>query len=78
MKKGFIWFVTFILVAVAAFLIISLCLASNHGKTLTEEWESWKIEKVEEKTDKDVESDADNTATDGVVSDQGFVVDPIL
>lgn len=59
MKKGFIWFLTFILVAVAGFLITSLCLASNHGKTLTEEWKSWVAEKTEETEDKKTNSEDD-------------------
>lgn len=53
MKKGLIWFIGFLLIAVAGFFITSLCLASNHGNTLTEEWKSWTVEKVKEKEDKE-------------------------
>lgn len=52
MKKGLIWFLAFLFVAIVTFVIVVLVLSSQHGLTFIQEIQSWFPEVVD--TTKDV------------------------
>lgn len=41
MKKGFIWFLAFLIIAVIIFFVVSLVMANIHDVSMIEEWQKW-------------------------------------